>query len=213
MRLSHKNKFIFFSNPKTGSESLREMLTPYSDILDIPFKNITDENPFYSHIRPVEIKNIFSEKGYNYDDYYKIVCTRNPFNRLVSLYEMIFRRWPIKPPFDLWLKSTKTDGKGGGGKNSDRWRIYGTYSLKNYISDKQGNILVDKIICLEHFDTEVPTLFKSLDIELPNNFKVVKKNVRARKKKVSDYYSEKSKELVFKRYEWEIKKFNYKFPE
>jgi hypothetical protein len=213
MRLSHKNKFIFFSNPKTGSESLREMLTPYSDMLDVSYNNTTNENPFYSHISPLEMKKIFSDKGYNYDEYYKIVCIRNPFNRLVSLYEMIFRRWPIKPPFDMWLKSTKTEGKGGGGKNHERWRMYGTYSLKNYISDDQGNVLVDKIICLENFDTEIPELFKTLNIEPPTDFKVVKKNVRERKKKVSDYYSETSKALVFKRYEWEIKKFGYKFPE
>jgi hypothetical protein len=151
MRISHKNKFIFFSNPKTGSESLREMLTPYSDILDIPYKETTKENPFYSHISPLEVKNIFNAQGFNFDEYYKIVCIRNPFNRLVSLYEMIFRKWPIKPPFDIWLKSTKTKGKGGGGKHSDRWRMYGTYSLKNYTSDQSGNILVDNIICLENF--------------------------------------------------------------
>ena len=35
---------LFFSNPKTGSESLREMLTPYSDILDIPFKETYNAN-------------------------------------------------------------------------------------------------------------------------------------------------------------------------
>lgn len=213
MRISHKNKFIFFSNPKTGSESLREMLTPYSDILDISYRETTKDNPFYSHISPKEVKSIFNERGYNYDEYYKIVCIRNPFNRLVSLYEMIFRKWPIKPPFYLWLKSTKTNGKGGGGKNYDRWRMYGTYSLKNYISDAQGNLLVDKIICLEDFDKEIPQLFKKLNIELPEDFKVVKKNVRSRKKKVADYYSEKSKALVFERYQWEIEKFNYKFPE
>jgi hypothetical protein len=189
------------------------MLTPYSDMLDVSYNNTTNENPFYSHISPLEMKKIFSDKGYNYDEYYKIVCIRNPFNRLVSLYEMIFRRWPIKPPFDMWLKSTKTEGKGGGGKNHERWRMYGTYSLKNYISDDQGNVLVDKIICLENFDTEIPELFKTLNIEPPTDFKVVKKNVRERKKKVSDYYSETSKALVFKRYEWEIKKFGYKFPE
>ncbi|OUS02408.1 hypothetical protein A9Q86_03955 [Flavobacteriales bacterium 33_180_T64] len=213
MRISHKNKFIFFSNPKTGSESLREMLTPYSEILDLPFASVTDENPFYSHISPLETKTLFHEKGYNYDDYYKIVCTRNPFNRLVSLYEMIYRRWPVKPPFDLWLKSTKTEGKGGGGKNHDRWRMYGAYSLKNYISDKNGDIIVNKIICLEHFEREIPILFKDLNIELDSGFEIVKKNVRKRKKKAKEYYSEKSKQLVFERYAWEINKFNYKFPE
>ncbi|WP_417874239.1 sulfotransferase family 2 domain-containing protein [Xanthomarina gelatinilytica] len=213
MRISHKNKFIFFSNPKTGSESLREMLTPFSEVLDVSFKDTAPDNPFYSHISPLEVKQIFSQKGLNFNDYYKIVCIRNPFNRLVSLYEMIYRRWPVKPPFDLWLKSTKVDGKGGGGKNHERWRRYGTYSLKNYISDENNQIIVDKIICLERFEEEIPQLFKELNIGLPSDFKIIKKNVRKRKKKVSDYYSEKSKQLVYERYAWEIDKFNYSFPE
>jgi len=213
MRISHKNKFIFFSNPKTGSESLREMLTPYSEILDVSYKNISDENPFYSHISPQEVKDLFDEKEYNFNDYYKIVCTRNPFNRLVSLYEMIFRKWPIKPPFHFWLKSTKTDGAGGGGKNHERWKMYGTYSLKNFISDRNGKIIVDKIICLENLEEEIPLLFDTLKIRLDSNFEIIKKNVRKRKKEVNEYYSEKSKQLVFERYAWEINKFNYKFPE
>lgn len=213
MRISHKNKFIFFSNPKTGSESLREMLTPYSDILDVTYKETTKENPFYSHISPLEVKKIFTDKGLDFDEYYKIVCTRNPFNRLVSLYEMIFRKWPVKPPFDIWLKSTRTKGKGGGGKNYDRWRMYGTYSLKNYVSDDDGIILVDKIICLENFNEEIPKLFETLNIDLPTDFEVVKKNVRKRKKSVVDYYSEKSKKIIYKRYKWELEEFNYSFPE
>ena len=213
MRISHKKKFIFFSNPKTGSESLREMLTPYSDVLDVPFKKVNGENPYYSHISPVEVREIFSQKGFDFDEYTKIVCVRNPFNRLVSLYEMIYKKWPVKPPFYWWLKHTEVSGKGGGGKNHERWRRYGTYSLKNYISDNTGNILVDKIIRLESFETEIPILFQELNIDLTNEFKLVKKNVRKRTKPVSDYYSEASKQLVLDRYAWEIEKFGYEFPE
>lgn len=213
MRISHKNKFIFFSNPKTGSESLREMLTPYSEVFDVPFKQVSKENPYYSHITPREMKILFEKNELNFENYYKIVCTRNPFNRLVSLYEMIFQKWPLKPPFNIWLKSTKTYGKGGGGKSYDRWRRYGTYSLKEYISDDNGKILVDKIICLEKFDKEIPILFDKLKIPLNSDFKIIKKNVRKRKKSVPDYYSENSKKLVFERYAWEIEKFGYEFPD
>lgn len=213
MRISHKKKFIFFSNPKTGSESLREMLTPYSDVLDVSFKEIDAENPFYSHITPLEVKHIFLQKGFNFDEYIKIVCVRNPFNRLVSLYEMIYKKWPIKPPFYWWLKRTEISGKGGGGKDYERWRRYGTYSLKNYISDDEGNVLVDKIIRLESFESDIPKLFQDLKIDLPPEFKLVRKNVRKRTKPISDYYSEASKQLVLERYAWEIEKFEYQFPE
>lgn len=212
MRISHKNKFIFFSNPKTGSESIREMLSPYAEVSDVKYNDRNENNPFYSHITPLETKLIFDKQGVNFDEYFKIVCTRNPFDKLVSLYEMIYQKWPVKPPFDFWLKSTSTKGKGGGGKDSDRWRKYGTYSLENFISDEKGNLLVDKIICLENFDQEIPKLFETLDLKLDTNFKIIKKNVRKRKKNLSSYYSQNSIELVYKRYSWEIERFNYTFP-
>ena len=213
MRISHTNKFIFFSNPKTGSESIREMLTPFSEVLDVSFKELSISNPFYSHITPLEVKILFDQMGYDFDSYTKIICTRNPFFKLVSLYEMIYRKWPVKPPFYSWLKSTSTKGKGGGGKDSDRWRKYGTYSLENLICDDQNNIIVDKILCLENIKQDLPTLFKDLNLPLSDDFKVIKKNVRKRSKKVSEYYTEKSINLVYKRYAWEINKFNYQFPE
>jgi hypothetical protein len=212
MRISHKNKFIFFSNPKTGSESLRAMLSPYSDVFDVHYKDRTDSHPYYSHIRPVELKAIFESQGLDFNNYNKIVCTRNPFDRMVSLYNMIYKKWPVKPPFDYWLKNTQTYGKGGGGKNHERWRMYGTYALQHYIGDENGNPLVDKIICLEHFNEEIPKLFKTLGLPINDDFKIIKKNVRQSEKAVKDYYSQKSIDLVKERYEWEINKFGYTFP-
>jgi hypothetical protein len=211
MRISHKHKFIFFSFPKTGSESLRKMLDPYSDITDVSFKEINEENPFYSHISPPEMELIFKEKGWDFDSYYKIVCIRNPFDRLVSLYEMIYRKWPIKPSFSSWIKKIKNNDEGAGGKNHERWRKYGSYCLKNYISDKDGKILVDKVIKLEEFETAIPELFSSLHIPIDEDFKVVKKNTGTRKNSLNKYYSSKSIEIVLENYLWELENFNYTF--
>lgn len=210
MRISHKYKFIFFSFPKTGSESLRKMLDPYSDIKDVSYQDITPDNPFYSHISPEEMQIIFKERGWDFDSYHKIVCVRNPFDRLVSLYEMIYRKWPINPPFNLWIQKIKNNSSGGGGKDHERWRKYGSYSLKNYISDKDGKILVDEIIQLENFETSIPKLFELLQIPISEDFKIVKKNSAGRKKTVESYYSEKSIKIVNENYKWEIEKFNYK---
>ncbi len=57
MRISHRHRFVFFSNPKTGSESVRSLLDPYSDICGVPMWEMTAENPFYSHISPREVAN------------------------------------------------------------------------------------------------------------------------------------------------------------
>ena len=102
MRISHQYKFILFCNPKTGSESFREMLDPYSDLrVNNNVREQGENLPFYTHISPLETKEIFNELGWEYDSYLKIICTRNPFNRLVSLYEMIYKRRPsiFRPSF------------------------------------------------------------------------------------------------------------------
>ncbi len=212
MRISHQHKFILFCNPKTGSDSLREMFDPYSDVRVLNnFKNQSEKQPFYTHISPQETKLIFQNLGWNYKDYYKIISTRNPFFRLISLFEMIYKRRPniIKPSFKKWLINTKNNNDGGGGKDYHRWRKYGTYSLENLIFDENEEILVDKVVRLEDFNLEIPKLFKHLDLPQPKH--IIKKNIGKKRKMLSDYYDDELIKLVEERYFWELNKFNYKF--
>lgn len=232
MQISHKYKFIFFSNPKTGSETVREILDNYSDIRGIPFQTTAKQNSYYSHISPKEVKSIFVKQNINYDEYYKFVFVRNPWARLVSLYEMIYsnqstknvknplkfkikcfyrEKFVKKPDFKTWLKTIKNDGEGAGGKEWERWRRYGSYSLDNYIMDEQRNILVDKVIRLEDIDKElIPTL---VNIGLPitkTDIKLEKVNHR-KHEKYTKYYDEDSIEHVKSLYKYDIENFNYKF--
>ena len=210
MRISHKHKFIFYCNPKTGSDSFREMLNPYSDIkVNNNSKTQGEKNPFYTHISPIETKKIFKNLGWDYDDYYKVVCTRNPYNKLVSLYEMIYKRYPnfLRPGFKKWVINTKINKSGGGGKHHQKWRKYGTYALENFIKDEYGKLLVDKVIRLEDFSEEVPKLFKHL--KLPEIRDVIKKNVGYKRKETQEYFDKELVSIIKKRYSWELKKFSY----
>ena len=233
MQISHKYKFIFFSNPKTGSETVRKILEPYSDEAITIFQNRTKENPFYSHMSPTEAKDIFQDRGINYDDYFKFVFVRNPWARLVSLYEMIYSnkatknvKNPLKftiktmykkvftktPDFKVWLETIENHGVGGGGAEWEKWRRYGTYSLDNYIMDDNKNILVDKVIKLENIQLDLKPTLKELGIHIDENLKLEKVNAR-KYQKYTQYYDKKSIDLVAKMYQYDISEFDYKFGE
>ncbi|CAA0327666.1 conserved hypothetical protein [Alteromonas infernus] len=57
MRISHKNKFIWISKPKTGSTSFRNLLDEFSDV------NSTDSGLFHHHIKLNDLMKVFEEKN------------------------------------------------------------------------------------------------------------------------------------------------------
>lgn len=251
MRISHKYKFIFFANPKTGSETVRKILDPYSDIKsDFDYPKITTQNPFYSHMPPKEVKVLFQERELNFDKYYKFTLVRNPWSRLVSLYEMIYgyklnsqvvftptsiknnlfftykKLFSEKPDFKNWLLTIQNNNRGAEGKNgrgsregfftvrrnlpNNSWRIYGSYSIDNYIMDKSRNILVDKVIKLENIDRELITTLAKLNLPGVESIEIPKVNIRKHQSYI-DYYDEESIKIVRKLYQYDIEHFNYQF--
>lgn len=80
MIISHKYRFIYIRNPKTGSTSIENYLKRidpdciYSDETTIPYGHQTYE----------QIKNILSDKIFN--NYYKFGFMRNPKDWFVSQY-------------------------------------------------------------------------------------------------------------------------------
>ena len=158
---------------------------------------------------------------------------RNPWARLVSLYEMIYSnqatknvRNPIKfkmktmykkvftktPDFSTWLQTIDNNSYGAGGYEWERWRRYGSYSLDNYIMDKNKNILVDKVIKLENIQQDLSPTLTKIGISVDENLSLEKINARKYKKYIQ-YYDKNSIDLVAKLYQYDISKFNYKFGE
>lgn len=158
LRISHKHRFIFFAFPKTGSESIRQVLNPITDvageheadILKLPEEDRPGRIP--NHIAPRDLRTYFRERGWPFEDYYRFMFVRNPWARLVSLYEMIRHRDPrFGLPFDRWLLQSRPDRWGGGieGEDAELWCRYGTYSVDAYACDENGQRLVDKVYRLD----------------------------------------------------------------
>ena len=203
---------MFFSNPKTGSESIRDLLTPCSDVLDGPFRTITLAEPFYSHIRPEEARRAFKRFGWNYEKYYRFVFVRNPWTRLVSLFEMIKRLDPaFVSSFGTWLQQSGTDGLGGGGPDYARWRRFGTNTLESFAGDAAGNLLVDEVFRMEDID-RVPEVLRQRGIPLPVESRVPYHNVSGSSRNLQVYYTPELIALVRMRHAAEIDRFGYEYP-
>ena len=166
MIISHQYKLVFFSNPKTGSESIRKFLSPISEERIVVFRRVTEEHPFYSHITPLETKTVFEKRGWGFNNYNRLVFTRNPFSRVLSLFKMMTRGHSFDVNiFNRWVSTIDNKGAGRGGNNLDRWLKYGTYSIYNFISDRKGVPLTTRIIRLEDIEKELAKHLTEIGIQ------------------------------------------------
>ncbi len=212
MRISHRHRFVFFANPKTGSSSVRQFLNPWTDVM--PVKNYlerTAENPFYPHITPLEAQGLFAERGWDFAGYTKFVLVRNPWARLVSLYRHVHQADAATPAFADWLPTTAPDGAGGGGEDWQRWRRYGAWSIAHYVSDGAGGTLVDHVLRLEDIAVALKPFLAGLGLPGVAARAIPHSNRRADGRPYTSWYTPATAALVASRYRYDIRAFGYRF--
>lgn len=214
MRISHAHKFVFFSNPRTGSTSIRDFVDPFSDFhgAQVP---LPPAQPFHDHMRPIEARDAFRKRGLDFDAYYTFTIVRNPWTRLPSTYAMIrTMRKDFTQPFAEWLATVKTFGAGGGGGGSilETWRQYGTYSIAAYAGDGSGAIFVNDIFRLEDIGA-IPDHLRKRGLPIPDGATIPLRNRTGGSVDYRALYgSKKAIDYVGDLYADEIRKYKYKFP-
>lgn len=217
MIISHRHKFVFFSFPKTGSESLRAALGPYNEVDVVPYVAYRRaQTPFYPHMPPIEAAKAFDALGWDFADYRRITCVRNPYPRLVSLYRMIGEadgmwrmadRFGIKPSFANWVFTTGPSGRGGGGRAHQKWRQFGTWSAYEWGALGTSNPYITDVVRLEDLAQTFAPLMDDIGVKCPE---LPHLNARA----AQDYrpwYDPATRDLVARRYAWDIENLNYSY--
>ena len=218
MRISHKYGFVFLALPRTGTTTTRKVLDDYSDIKSIHISEISKTFPFYNHISAVELKDIFDERGWDWFSYKRFCVVRNPYDRVVSLYhhrqklkveriELAGIVWKFLYKMNDILRPTNTFREYVFRINPKRpLRI----SLKPFISDKKGNLLVDDVLMFENLTDELPKYLETFDISIkPEDIPHL--NATQNRRAYRDYYDEATKQRVSELYSYEINRFGYRF--
>lgn len=213
--VSDKYKFVWVGIPKSAMTSIINVLHENSSI-GLETSVVCDD------------LKVILKKNKIYNNYFKFAFVRNPWSRVVSCYINKIQKGGIKDRFfltnhvglmqdisfdDFVYFITKKRGRFD--FFSDRHWI----SQYRFISDRRGELIVDFVGKLENIDNDFRSVCKRLGIK---NVDLPRYNTRNDWSKFnnieyesSDYYrgfyTNKTKELVAKRYKKDIEMFGYNF--
>ena len=200
MFVSESHKLIFVHIQKTGGVTVDRLLN----------ERIPD-------LRGLVARHGFASQGMDqvdeWNEYFKFAFVRNPWDRLVSWYTMV-TSFP-RAGNELWhyVHANSSTFEEFIYNCTDEVEIkegvhYSfAYNQLDYVTDEQGNLLVDFIGRLETFDKDVQEVFRRIGYELET---VPHKN-RSGHQHYSTFYTPETETVVRERFERDIEYFGYEF--
>lgn len=182
--VSDKYKCIFIEVPKTGSTSIRE-------VIGYP------EKP---HLNICQIENNLERD--KFDSYFKFGFVRNPWDRAVSLFERKEgMQLKSKMSFEEFVEWMKFSSSTCIHPLPHRYQV-------DWFVNQHGDVIVDYIGKFEHLDDEWEKIANKLGVDS----KLPRKNVNlAKKRHYTEYYTDKTKEIIRQRFLLDIEYFGYDF--
>ncbi len=226
MRISHTNKFIYISIPKTGSTSLRNAINDYSEIkidrtyhlanLSIERSAVTGFYPsnywkVSTHMTAQELfyiwPEIFPNKKDDWNKYFKFTLVRNPWARRVSQWQFI-RSKAKKESIATFSGYCYEVYKLCEGK----FHKFVARSSKldqqvNWIKDDSGEKKLDYVCKLEEIDESFQFICNKLKIE---NYSFPHEN-QSQHHHYTKYFNTKMVDYLANIYSDDINEFNYEF--
>jgi hypothetical protein len=191
--------FCFIAVPKTGTTSIQTFLSTYCDEYDIPYIKTTEKNKSLNDAAGKHACLAAVQKNYNLTNVKTIGFVRNPWDKVVSWYtylkcnkssihaiepEISFEEFVVRAPKFVFTESS------------------------DFLKSSFGQIDVDFIGRFETIEKDFKAICDQLNIEwspLP------KLNDSNNKTHYSDFYNEKTKQIIENRFSVDIKTFNYTF--
>jgi hypothetical protein len=211
--ISHKHKCIFVEVPKTGSTSVRGILgkawKPHLNLWQI--KNHMET--YWTHyggrknrileslylMLPKERRMEIGRK--QFETYFKFGFVRNPWDRVVSLYERTEAlQLRDKMNFEEFVDWIQYSSSTCVHSSPHRYQL-------DWFVDPNGNVLADFIGKFEHLDEDWVFVAQKLGIteKLPHR----RANPRARH--YTEYYTRRTREVIANKFKVDIERFGYEF--
>ncbi len=198
MLISDDKALLFVHIQKTGGTSLTQYFQ----------NNISDLILYQRHHSPI------SEAESKFLSYFKVAFVRNPYDRLVSWYHAIDRKRDRIESANYMQKQVL--------KRANSFKEFilncedvqskvGWLPFKNnqldYLTDKNGKVIVDFIGRFETYEESVKLLLHMLDMPVSDIPHINKTNHT----RYQDYYDSQTKAIVAKRFERDLEFFKYRF--
>jgi hypothetical protein len=212
--ISHKHKCIFVEVPKTGSTSIRAILgkayIPHLNLVEIKTLMENSWTQFggrTNRIRGALYQLLPRERKIDigrrqFESYFKFGFVRNPWDRVVSLYE---RTEPIqmkdKMSFDEFVEWIQFSSATCIHSSPHRYQL-------DWFLDGSGDMLADFIGRFERLDQDWAVVADKLGITdktLPH----ARENPRARH--YTEYYNARTRDLIAQKFRVDIEHFGYEF--
>lgn len=223
-------KILFIHVPKTGGSTINHFLS--SEL----FKE-KDNDPLHQKKPFLNIHSTYKDflkkyKDYDLESFFKFTCVRNPYDRALSAY--LYFQYAIKKrklhyselkflSFEDFLTLGPNDTSGFELKIKDKFAECKDFSFihrhfKNivkepqcyFLKDHNDNINFDYIMRFENYQQDFLNLCRKLSINI-NEVPHRNQNTSKTSFNYTDYYNDKTRNVVSKMYEEDIDIFKYSF--
>jgi hypothetical protein len=198
--ISYELRCILVHVQKTGGSSIRQAM------------NLPQADP-HKHRFAAELQLIYGPEAWS--DYFKFAFVRNPWDRLVSWWEMIrrnaaegrplngFQRYVIThaSSFEEFIRNCDSECRDGDGS---KW-IY--RNQLDYLTDASGRLIVDFVGRYENLQADFDIVTQRLGLK-----RIALPHVnRSMHRHYAQYYSSESESIVGQRYARDLAAFGYQF--
>jgi len=207
--ISHKHKYIYIHICKCAGSTISSTLPSHYSYKLKSKKHIPENERIYPalslinyHFTIHSIQNELNEDLFK--EIFKFTFVRNPWSRIVSAYffdkSHPNKRNPTFTSFSDYLKKIH---------QSTGLQSVHKLNCLDWISDKNGNVLVDYVGRFEHLQQDFDIICDKIGIprqQLPQKNKTKHKHY-------TEYYDDETREIVAEKYVKDIEYFGYKFGE